>query len=560
MEITIKNYKSILSADLLKKAEQNVVRECDEIEKGHYQGYVDEKDLTYDTSLHINEKGEIVQHNCDCSVVTPFCRHKTALLLAVLKGKKAVKKIALSKKVNPIEQLLLDTDPEDIKLWLLEVFAKNKDLGISFLHHFSRSKEALTPEQVKQLTLDAVKAVVKNRKKVEVGEVKKIVELWEGLHQSIIEAYHAQMADEQSFLCVHALLDTCNEVRDRLTTSSTRFIKYRDTVLQKLVLPFNQLKNEAYWDIATGYFASKILEENYFLRIHYLTFLAQLNERTNPERQQRLTKALVADYLKIDPEQFYDGRKYTSLIFDMVILSGMFDEYYAFFQPIHYYNDYNLALIDNLIEHGMLPLAEKYCIQQIEANSNPEYNEPYLYYLIQIYEFENDEYRLAWVYKQLLPITFDFTTYVYVYSYTVDEAEMAVFRKTMLAHARKAASYDYAAMAFPFHLHDFENEPAKMINYVDTNATYGIITRFADQMAAVNKEGLLKNMCNKRDNIQDASQEGSEVLQELFYDLLHILLKYFTAEELKFAATHTGRNSYYVVPNLFVEFLRSFLK
>jgi len=33
MEITLKNYKSILSADLIKKAEQNIVRECDEVER-----------------------------------------------------------------------------------------------------------------------------------------------------------------------------------------------------------------------------------------------------------------------------------------------------------------------------------------------------------------------------------------------------------------------------------------------------------------------------------------------------------------------------------------------
>jgi hypothetical protein len=65
MELSLKNYKRILPADLIKKATQNKVRECDELKKGHFQAYVDEKAQTFDTFLMLNSEGKVTNHGCD---------------------------------------------------------------------------------------------------------------------------------------------------------------------------------------------------------------------------------------------------------------------------------------------------------------------------------------------------------------------------------------------------------------------------------------------------------------------------------------------------------------
>lgn len=59
MEITLTNYKATRPPDLLKKATKGSVRECDEIEKGHFQAYVDENDKTFDTYLKVNIEGDV---------------------------------------------------------------------------------------------------------------------------------------------------------------------------------------------------------------------------------------------------------------------------------------------------------------------------------------------------------------------------------------------------------------------------------------------------------------------------------------------------------------------
>jgi len=561
METTLKNYKSILSADLIKKAEQNIVRECDEVEKGSFVAYVDEKEKTYDTAIQINGRGEITGHSCDCKITTPFCRHKTALLLFVIKGKKVVRKVAVNRKITPLEKLVHESDPEKIKLWLLDLFEKNKELSITFSHHFSKDHEQYTPEQIQQLTLDAVKAVVKNRKNIDIGEVKKIVDLWSGLHKSIIANYCAQMTDEDQFLRLHAIIETCEEVQYRLNTNSNRFSKYKDGILEKVLMSLNQINDDEYWDQAIALFASRVIGEKYILRIYYLNLLLDLHQLSSLERKKHLAKILVMQYLTINPNNYYDGQKYTISIFSLISSSELFLEYYAFFEPIRYKNDFNIALIGQLIENNIFPLAEKYCLKQIEGNTNPEYNAPYFEFLIEIYTLEDEDKKLAWVYKQILPLTFDFNLYVFVYSQTEDTGEMKAFRDSMLARARRAAPHYYPALLFSFHLLEFEEEFSKMVNYLDSSVTYGIITRFANQIALVNKTGLIKQIISRSDNInEDFSIAGSEHLESVFYELLTILLEYFSAEELKQSVNdHSSKSRYYSV-NRFVVYLNKILR
>jgi len=50
MELTLKNYRMALPKALLKQAEKNTVRECDETTPGNYVAYVDEGNDSFDVS------------------------------------------------------------------------------------------------------------------------------------------------------------------------------------------------------------------------------------------------------------------------------------------------------------------------------------------------------------------------------------------------------------------------------------------------------------------------------------------------------------------------------
>ena len=145
MDLTIKNYKSSLPPELIKKAQRCLVRECDEIKPQHFVSYVDESDNSYDVSLTF-DKALVIAHQCDCTEPIPFCHHKVALLAFRETGKSSTPKIAKNKKVDPILEALEQANPEKIKEWILKVIQKNKDLGVAFLHEFTAETTEYTPK------------------------------------------------------------------------------------------------------------------------------------------------------------------------------------------------------------------------------------------------------------------------------------------------------------------------------------------------------------------------------------------------------------------------------
>jgi hypothetical protein len=132
----------------------------------------------------------------------------------------------LKKKESLFEKLVDEADAGKLRSWVKDVLIKNKDLELVFIHDFSDRQKQFTPAEVKQLTADAVKAVVKNRLKLEVSEVKKIVALWTDMHNSIVANYGADVTDEKAFLNFHALVESCVEVQSKVHTTYDGINKY----------------------------------------------------------------------------------------------------------------------------------------------------------------------------------------------------------------------------------------------------------------------------------------------------------------------------------------------
>ncbi len=74
MALTLKNYATTLSQDLLLQAKKNKVRECDETEKGHFVAYVDDAKESFDVSLTVRAGSEITKHTCECNNTSSICR------------------------------------------------------------------------------------------------------------------------------------------------------------------------------------------------------------------------------------------------------------------------------------------------------------------------------------------------------------------------------------------------------------------------------------------------------------------------------------------------------
>ncbi len=554
MELTLKNYKTVLSPDLLLKAKKGTVRECDEIEKGHYQAYVDENDQTFDTYLLVNPKGEITGHGCDCLSTTSFCPHQTALLLFVLKDKKPVAKLKGAKKVDPLETLVQQADPEKLKAWLLGLLKENKDLGLTFLHQFSQSERQYQPLEIKQLTMDAVKSVIKNKRTVDSAHAKKIVELWAVLHESVIADFCTQTADEESFLRLHAIMEGCETVQSKYGDLNGRISKYEENVLMKVLPAIHQLQDEDTWDKAVNYFTVRIHGAPYYLRSFYLRFLEKLHRLSSIERKRSLTVNLVAQFMKVNARQFYDGTQYIKTVFDLVASSGLFEDYYLLFEPLRYQNDYNVELIEWLIEYDKLALAEKYCLEQIAGNSREDFNGDYLRLLAEIYTIEKDNQKLAGVLKEALSYSFDFNTYLFVDEYLEEGEEKSKWRNKLFTRARREASYHPGAMLFSFQLLDHEHEYVKMLDYLDAGTSYEVIVQFAEKLAATNKDRFLSHMLYRSDDMSDSDLQP-EQLQPILEQLFNVFVKRYTQQELMLVVKDFNKKGRYRIPNRFVSFM-----
>lgn len=554
MELTLKNYSTALAKELLKLAEKNIIRECDEVEKGYYVAYVDEGAETFDVSVTISKNGEVKDTLCDCANSQHFCRHKTALLMHVAGEKKVKKQATIKVKISKSQPLLDDASLLELKDWIKNVLQKNPDLELAFIHHFTAKHRQFTPDDVVKITRDAVKAVVKNKKNLDPTLLKKIVDLWAELHEPIIAEYQADATAESQFLNLHSLLECCLSIHKSLNVNSKKIISYVDALLKKCVETVSDIYDDAAWNKATGYFLNQMHDKSE-LRFYYLPHLQNISSISTPQRRDTLIEAIINQYSKVSMGY---GTTYTQLIFDIAVQYNLFEKYFTFFKPIEWSNNYNEKLIDSLIEIKQYKLAETYCLKQIAGNYNEEYNIPYLVALKLIYTVNKNENGLADVLRQLFPYTYNFEDYLYIFTRMQNEEEKKKWRTKILSRARNASrGYSNAPTEFCFRLADHEKKYAKMIEYIDGYTRYHLILTYFEPMVLTDKARLLKAILYKSDEYGwGIHNEAPEKDAEVFPELYEKMLKHYTRDYLRAAIKQTYNQYYYNRSGSFLNYMK----
>ncbi len=556
MELNLKNYTTTLTKELLKLAGKNIIRECDEVEKGYYVAYVDEGAESFDVSITLLKSGEIKDSLCDCTNNQHFCRHKAALLMYIAGEKKVKKTVTAKAKVSKSEPLLDDAALHELKDWIRNVLQKNADLELAFIHHFTAKHRQFTPEEIVTTTKDAVKAIVKNKKNLDPTLLKKIIDLWTELHAPIVAQYQADAINESQFRNFHTLLDCCLMIDKSLITNSRKINGYVDALLKKCVETVSDIYDEAGWTTATRYFIDQI-HDSEKIRLHYLQHLQNIISVSTETRRNLLIDLIIIQYSKTRNDRVDYTSAYTKLAFDIAVQYGLFKKYYAVFKPIEWSNSYNEKLIESLIEIKQYKLAENYCLKQIAGNYKEEYNIPYLIFLKGIFTISKNENGLADVLKQLFPYTFNFDDYLYIFTHMEDEEEKKKWRTKILSRARSSSrNYSTAATVFCFRLADHEKKYTKMIEYIDGYTRYHLILIYFEPMARTDKTLLLKTLLNKTDEygwgISTAEREKDK---EIFPELYQKMLEHYTIDYLKAAIKHVQNTYSYRNSGSFVNYM-----
>lgn len=552
MELSLKNYTSVLPKELLKLAEKNKVRECDETEKGHFVAYVDEGDDTYDVSLTVSPKAEVTEHTCDCKNGKSFCRHKAALLMHIA-GNTGVKKtkqaVKAKQKISKADALLDEADEKALKTWVRELLSKNKDIEMAFIHYFSAAQHGYTKEEITRLTVDAVKAVVKNRIKIETTELKKIVDLFASIHAPVVKQYHENLADEKLFLNFHELINTCAGFNLKTTAGSNKIYKYIEDLLQNTIEPLNNLYDENAWDTAIGFFIKHIPYDKHEVRLYYAAHLKNLAAISSQTRKMKLIDLLVKQYSRIFTQNMSNGISYTRIIFSLVDEHKLFDKYITVFKPIRYQNEYNLKLIELLADNKEWKFAEKYCLEQISNNARDEYDVPYLALLKLIYTLTKNENSLAPVLEKLLPYTWNFEDFMFLNNRITHDDERKKWRAKILDKAKRAGRGK--AIDFCFQLADHEKKYTKMFEYMH-RCSYENILRYFEPLAQTDKALLLKAILDKTDDYFYSGSDARNAEAEIFPQLLAALLRIYTPEYLIAAVKKAESNTWHINRNRFI--------
>lgn len=562
MPLTLTNFQTTLSPALLLKGGKCTVRECDETAKGSYVAYVDEGKESYDVSLRLSPKNEVAEHHCDCGSTEAFCRHRAALLLTIAgKAKKpaAAKAVKGGKAKQSKTDLLLEAaDADKLKAWVKELLDKNKDLALAFVQRFGEQKTVYTKADAEALTAEAAKSVVKNRTRVEQSELKKIVDLWADVHKPVVEAYTANVTNKDAFLAFHAVLDACFFFAQKVNATGVKISNYVDALLNQTVEPITVLYTDEAFETAIAFFRKYIPDGANRVRLHYLQQVQKILSLSTPERLAAGTEKLVQQYTEANPDRLINGRDYTKTLFEFVERNGLLPKYLAAFKPITFDNAFNALLIEKLIDAGSLNVAETYARAQIAANFREEYNLPYLELLKKLYSLQKAEEKQAEVTAQLLPYTFDFDDYLFLYNRMPEGEEKQKWRTKLITKAKNASSYGRnASKLFYFRLLDHEKSYKKMIASINSSTPYQVICAYYEPMALTDKNALLIAILEKGDeSIWGYLPEQAEKEQQCFPELLAALEKTFGRLTLQAAVKKAESGRFYFRSNRFLTYLK----
>ncbi len=478
------------------------LRELEETEPTNFIAFVDDGAETYDVLLKTNTKGDIIEHACDCAKGKTFCIHKTAVVLGLLQIKEAkpstVKALPKSKKKLPFEKILDEALWLDVKNWLHTQLVESKDLQMSFTNKFANKKDTYTKEDVIEITKANVKAVVKNKKKIEQTELKKILKLWAEAHEPIIKSIIDDISNEEILNLLVYLHEITNEYNTYFEINSNKISIYAANILNKCEHAFLQIQNKELFAKAIKKLATLIFNENY-VNLNLLYFLINLSKKGEPWVLDIIVNEIVNEFDKNLVQKKLTNITVFEEIYMYLLDIKRLEEHILLFIPIHYENSYNLTVIKKLIEYKHFSVAEKYTKLQITSNYREEYSVPYYELLASIYTQTKQEINLLKTKKILLPYTFNYDDYITVTALINDPVELTQFRTKLVTKARSNLSTK-ACTEFIFTLLAAEGNYKKMIESITSSTPLYLIEKYFVQMKNADSVFLFNSLSKITEN------------------------------------------------------------
>jgi hypothetical protein len=531
---------------IIKKALTYPVRELEQEAKGRWVAFVDEDADSFDVQLSIIKK-KVTEHYCDCRESNDFfCKHKVAVLLKIAEkatGEITTPKRVVKKKADPLSQLLDQVEHDDLKKWLKEILLQQKDLSISFLNRFTAKPADYTNEEIQLITDKAVKSIVKNKRKIDQSELKKILLLLKDVHEPVMDYYLSNISDSEKVSVLATLMQTIEKWDMAFKIKSTKIATYKTELLARTIQPLYDIENEKVWQkVITAYFEEVVKDEISLNEIwlQLLTNIAKLDVRK--ERVDFMLSSLKKIYISNKAQRNgVPSSVLSSHIWELYSSINRLPECIKWVAPIHYENSFNLKLIDALLDNGNTDIAEQHCINIIKNNYYEEYNQPYQKRLMHLYA-ENPAKRaeLHQLLLQLLPTTGTFEDYRILQSeYFINKPdEWQKWKMKILVQLAVLMRENIDSAKFLFSIYNHDNKPEKMLDKLQESATIELAIDYFNILFQFSKQKLLKSL------FYFSSIYKYQEYNAQFYPLLaNKVREHYTEKEITIALVHS--KSYY---------------
>lgn len=486
--LTLDNYQEIAVKSVFLKAKKMAARDIEELSPNKFVAYVDDEKESYDVTIEIDGRN-VIDVNCDCPKNTTFCVHKISLL-NFIKNKKALKSISVKNKKTESQMLLEQLDENKLKLWASELFKKNKDIEFLFVNEFTKNEIQYTKDEVIKTIDKAIKSVIKNKKNIDATELKRIIDALEVALVPVSKFCKENIVLPEIndlFLLSNSIL---YEFHINMPLNSIKLIRFIEKRYKEINLYIHSIQNKKQWETIMDENIKFLLLDDGIYGMQMETVF-HLYESIDTKERKSFFSSILYEIHTIAVNKGTRYIKEVKLFFIKVFSENdLFGKVYMHFEPIRYENDFNVFLIEKLIEIQKLDLAENIAKQQIAINYQERYNIGYYQLLVKIYTISADEKKMALLQIKLIFYDFSLDSYKQIQKHCEIDTFKKFRIKLLTAFKRDFYGNKKAVQSY-FEILYFEKKFKNMIENISEHTSYELIFNYKEELFLFDKLSFL---------------------------------------------------------------------
>lgn len=468
----------------IKTAKKLHVRDLDQLNDFETVAYVDDAKESYDVKVVINSRKNIVDTICDCEE-GGVCKHIVALVLHLSENKteKSVLK-PRSKKQTETDTILNALDNDNLRIWISEILNTNKELAFLFKNQFGTKQVVFNSDYIKETVKASLQSVIGKRRTIETNEVKKFVDALTLSTKEVLEHLFFAPITEEKYSLIKILIDELANINANYYISSIKITRFIENIYDTLIKSLFTIKDIDVWEKSVQLYFSFIFEDRFLLfELHQCEKIYEFS-KTN-ENQQKAIVQIVAHNFELILEKskishFNLIHELECFIFKIFTENGLFEKYASKFKPRLYQNEYNINLLNALMEIEHFDSVEVYCNEIIERNYQEKYNVPYIKFLIAIHKANNDNKKLAQLYSVYGKFIYDIEVYLFIKE-NLPLAEFKKYRMSVFSHARNSyQSGDLKAFDFYFEIKKLDGKEEDLFEMLQNSANLSFVNKYKE--------------------------------------------------------------------------------